>query len=82
MEPHREVTKQKCSTERKERKERKEKNDDARKEERMSRQLIVGDEREDINDLADAFIKNFHNQLKIQHEESFKRFQDMIPRGV
>ncbi|GKV21763.1 hypothetical protein SLEP1_g31711 [Rubroshorea leprosula] len=82
MERHREVSKQKCSTERKERKERKEKSDDARKKERMSWRLIVEDERGDINDLADAFIKNFHNQLKIQHEESFKRFQDMIARGV
>lgn len=37
---------------------------------------------EDINELADAFIKKFRNQLKIQRDESFKRFQEMIARGV
>ncbi|KAL9687390.1 hypothetical protein QQ045_031791 [Rhodiola kirilowii] len=37
---------------------------------------------DDINDLADAFIKNFRNQLRIQREESFKRFQDMLARGT
>lgn len=47
----------------------------------VGRRIIVEDER-DINDLADAFIKNFRNQLKIQREESFKRFQETIARGV
>lgn len=37
---------------------------------------------EDINELADAFIKKFRNQLQIQRDESFKRFQEMIARGT
>ena len=37
---------------------------------------------EDINDRAEAFIKNFRNQLKIQREDSLKRFQEMLARGV
>ncbi|KAH9740718.1 hypothetical protein KPL70_002316 [Citrus sinensis] len=49
---------------------------------RMTRQLIVEDERGDINELADAFIKNFRNHLKIQRDESFKRYQEMISRGI
>lgn len=53
---------------------------DARKQ-IVHRQIIEEDGR-DINDLADAFIKNFRNELKIQREESFKRFQEMVPRGV
>lgn len=48
----------------------------------VSRQRIVQDDRDDINQLADAFIKNFRNQLKIQREESLKRFQEMLARGV
>ena len=47
----------------------------------MGGRIIIEDEG-DINELADAFIKNFRNQLKIQREESFKRFQEMIGRGV
>ncbi|PON42962.1 hypothetical protein TorRG33x02_334710 [Trema orientale] len=46
-----------------------------------SRRQSVRDE-EDVNDLAEAFIKNFRNQLKIQREESMKRFHEMIGRGV
>ncbi|KAF3444420.1 hypothetical protein FNV43_RR14112 [Rhamnella rubrinervis] len=49
----------------------------------VSRQRIVhDDDRDDINKLADAFIKNFRNQLKLQREESLKRFHEMIARGV
>uniref|UniRef100_A0A7N0UFA8 Uncharacterized protein n=1 Tax=Kalanchoe fedtschenkoi TaxID=63787 RepID=A0A7N0UFA8_KALFE len=48
-----------------------------------SRCTAVDDHKgEDINDLADAFIKNFRNQLRIQREESFKRFRDMLARGT
>jgi hypothetical protein len=32
------------------------------------------DYREDINEKADAFIKNFRDQLKIQREDSLERF--------
>ena len=49
---------------------------------KTTRRLIVGEERGDINELADAFIKNFRNQLKIQRDESFKRYQEMLARGV
>lgn len=49
----------------------------------VSRQRIVhDDDKDDINELADAFIKNFRNQLKIQRVESLKRFHEMIARGV
>ncbi|KAG2675184.1 hypothetical protein I3760_13G172800 [Carya illinoinensis] len=58
----------------------KDKHNNARKQV-MKRQIIMDDER-DINQLADSFIKNFRNQLKIQREESFKRFQELLSRGV
>ncbi|KAL9370267.1 hypothetical protein Peur_041466 [Populus x canadensis] len=44
--------------------------------------LVMEDGREDINEKADAFIKNFRHQLKIQRQDSLKRFQEMISRGV
>lgn len=58
------------------------KKSDTRRNEWMTRRLPVEDGKGDINELADAFIKNFHNQLRIQREESLKRFQEMIARGV
>ncbi|KAL5765236.1 hypothetical protein ACOSQ2_017830 [Xanthoceras sorbifolium] len=58
-----------------------EKNDTKRKE-RMTRRLPAKDGQGDINELADAFIKNFHNQLRIQREEYFKQYQEMIARGI
>ncbi|KAL7203000.1 hypothetical protein ACSBR1_034447 [Camellia fascicularis] len=36
----------------------------------------------DINQLAEDFIKNFRKQLKIQREDSLKRFREMIARGT
>jgi hypothetical protein len=48
----------------------------------VNRQLRGVEDDGDINELADAFIKNFRNQLKIQSEESFKRFQELVARGV
>jgi hypothetical protein len=48
----------------------------------VNRQLRGVEDDGDINELADAFIKNFRNQLKIQREESFKRFQELVARGV
>ncbi|KAH1050717.1 hypothetical protein AAZX31_08G110200 [Glycine max] len=48
----------------------------------MSRQIVLGNEKEDINKMADAFINNFRKQLKIERENSFKRFQDMIHGGA
>ncbi|KAM1753000.1 hypothetical protein ACFX1T_005478 [Malus domestica] len=53
------------------------------KKQMVSRRMNAADGQEgDVNEMADAFIKKFRNQLKIQREESFKRFQDMIARGV
>lgn len=52
------------------------------KKQTASRQSIELDNRDNINELADAFIKNFRNQLKMQREESLKRFQEMLARGV
>lgn len=52
----------------------------ARKEAVSKRSTELVDD--DINDQAEAFIKNFRNQLKMQREESLKRFHEMIARGV
>lgn len=35
--------------------------------------VAMEDEEGDINERAEAFIKNFRNHLKIQRDESFKR---------
>ena len=37
---------------------------------------------EDVDKLADDFISKFKNQLKIEREDSLKRFKEMIARGV
>ncbi|EEF30318.1 conserved hypothetical protein [Ricinus communis] len=58
------------------------KSDEKKKTRMRRRKLMMTMEDDDINERADAFIKNFHNQLRIQREESFKRFQEMISRGV
>lgn len=52
------------------------------KKQKVNRRMNAANEQGDINEMADAFIKKFRNQLKIQREESFKRFQEMIARGV
>lgn len=36
----------------------------------------------DINELADAFVKNLRNQLKIQPDESSKSYQETVARDV
>lgn len=56
--------------------------ENARKQTVSTQRIVHGDDRDDINELADAFIKNFRNQLKIQREQSLKRFYEMIGRGV
>lgn len=48
----------------------------------MANKRQIESHEEDINDRAEAFIKNFRIQLKIQREDSLKRFQDMLARGV
>lgn len=35
----------------------------------------------EINHVADVFIKRFHRQMKMQKLESFKRYQEMIERS-
>lgn len=55
---------------------------ESKKKQKVNRRMNAADEQGDINEMADAFIKKFRNQLKIQREESFKRFQEMIARGV
>lgn len=37
---------------------------------------------DEIDHVADLFIKRFHRQIKLQKQESFKRYQDMLQRGV
>lgn len=52
---------------------------------KRSKQLIVEDNEKglaDINKMAEDFIKNFRNQLKILGEEPFKRFREMLGRGT
>lgn len=48
----------------------------------LSRHIVIENEKEDINKMADSFINNFRKQLKIERENSLKRFQDMINRGA
>ncbi|KAK3205002.1 hypothetical protein Dsin_019048 [Dipteronia sinensis] len=48
----------------------------------MTWRLVVEHEKGDINELADAFIKNFHNHLRTQREESSKHCQETIAQGV
>ncbi|KAL9370268.1 hypothetical protein Peur_041467 [Populus x canadensis] len=45
---------------------------DAKRKGSAGRQRMTEDEGRDINDLADTFIKNFHNHLKIQLGDSMK----------
>ncbi|OWM73407.1 hypothetical protein CDL15_Pgr026506 [Punica granatum] len=37
------------------------------------RRAPMEEQEEDVNELADAFIRKFRNQLKIQRNESLKR---------
>ncbi|KAJ4720367.1 DUF761 domain-containing protein [Melia azedarach] len=37
---------------------------------------------EEIDHVADLFIKRFHKQMRLQKLESFKRFQEMLARGL
>eukprot|EP01018_Ginkgo_biloba_P017889 Gb_28400 [translate_table: standard] len=37
---------------------------------------------EEIDSLADAFIKRFHSQMRLQKLHSFKRYQEMLDRSV
>ncbi|KAL5700524.1 hypothetical protein ACHQM5_025956 [Ranunculus cassubicifolius] len=37
---------------------------------------------EEIDHVADLFIRRFHRQIKMQKQASFKRYQDMLDRSV
>ncbi|PIA41307.1 hypothetical protein AQUCO_02200007v1 [Aquilegia coerulea] len=37
---------------------------------------------DEIDHVADLFIRRFHRQIKMQKQESFKRYQDMLERSV
>nr|DAD34034.1 TPA_asm: hypothetical protein HUJ06_004674 [Nelumbo nucifera] len=37
---------------------------------------------DEIDHVADLFIKRFHRQMKMQKQESFKRYQEMLERSV
>ncbi|KAF4350151.1 hypothetical protein G4B88_019280 [Cannabis sativa] len=51
-----------------------------RKEVLSRRQL--GREEEDVDNLAEAFLKNFHNSLNMEREELLKRLHERKARGV
>ncbi|KAK7247105.1 hypothetical protein RIF29_41982 [Crotalaria pallida] len=38
----------------------------------ISRGIAMQDEKEDVNRMAESFIKNFRKQMKIEREKSFK----------
>ena len=42
---------------------------------------VVGRE-DEIDRVADVFIRRFHDQMKLQKLESFKRFCEMLERGA
>ncbi|PKU86211.1 uncharacterized protein LOC110112551 [Dendrobium catenatum] len=37
---------------------------------------------DEIDHVADVFIKRFHREMRIQKQESFKRYREMLARGV
>ncbi|KAM0947144.1 hypothetical protein DsansV1_C08g0083031 [Dioscorea sansibarensis] len=37
---------------------------------------------DEIDHVADVFIKRFHSQMRMQKQESFKRYQEMLERGL
>ena len=37
---------------------------------------------DEIDRVADVFIRRFHDQMKLQKLESFKRFCEMLERGA
>ncbi|KAK7335980.1 hypothetical protein VNO80_28155 [Phaseolus coccineus] len=54
---------------------------------RSEKKVSEGSERtkkpvEDINASADAFIKNFRNQLLIQRLQSIENYEQMLNRGL
>ncbi|OVA09726.1 Protein of unknown function DUF761 [Macleaya cordata] len=37
---------------------------------------------DEIDHVADLFIRRFHRQMRLQKQESFKRYQEMLERSV
>ncbi|KAG0501611.1 hypothetical protein HPP92_001683 [Vanilla planifolia] len=37
---------------------------------------------EEIDQAADLFIRRFHTEMMIQKQDSFKRYQEMLARGM
>ncbi|PKU60517.1 uncharacterized protein LOC110098362 [Dendrobium catenatum] len=37
---------------------------------------------DEIDHVADVFIRRFHREMRMQKQESFKRYRDMLARGV
>ncbi|KAG0452420.1 hypothetical protein HPP92_025084 [Vanilla planifolia] len=37
---------------------------------------------DEIDHVADVFIKRFHRQMRMQKQESFKRYMEMLARGL
>ncbi|KAK1320024.1 hypothetical protein QJS10_CPB04g00052 [Acorus calamus] len=37
---------------------------------------------DEIDHVADVFIRRFHKQMRLQKQESFKRYQEMLDRSV
>ncbi|KAF6134033.1 hypothetical protein GIB67_038324 [Kingdonia uniflora] len=45
----------------------------------VGKEFILEDE---IDNVADLFIRRFHHQMRLQKQESFKRYQEMLQRSV
>eukprot|EP01018_Ginkgo_biloba_P026882 Gb_14444 [translate_table: standard] len=37
---------------------------------------------EEVDQLADAFISSFHNKMRLEKQQSYKRYQDMLARST
>lgn len=51
-------------------------------EDRLCRYSDVGQLEDEIDILADAFIRRFRAQMYLQKQDSFKRYRDMLNRSV
>ncbi|KAJ7005274.1 hypothetical protein NC653_009926 [Populus alba x Populus x berolinensis] len=57
------------------------KGSDAKRKGSAGRQGMTEDEGGDINGLAENFIKNFHDRLKIQRDDSMKHYTKIVAQG-
>ncbi|GLJ18003.1 hypothetical protein SUGI_0317230 [Cryptomeria japonica] len=37
---------------------------------------------EEINKLAEAFIQNFHQKMRLEKQDSYRSYQEMLERGI